>query len=240
MHKNTITFISKLNDTLQSFVNQCYELGVPEDFHIEGRTVSPLSYHPIPEHSLIVLSSSNILPAVQPYLTQEADVIITNRTINFMHIRKMLELPRGMKVLLVTDGKKRAIETIALLKDSGVDLQFYPYDPEGTYPEDIEVAITPGEAMHVPPHIDRVIDIGARVIDLSTWIEMYAHFDYESKDLRKLIARYVQSIVYITNDLSNEIQKANVLSKQLEAIVDRIEDAVIAIDEKMRKIICAI
>jgi transcriptional regulator with PAS, ATPase and Fis domain len=230
--RNTITFVAKLNDTLQSFVNQCYELGVSEEFLIEGRTVSQLSFHPIPERSLIVLSSAVILPTVEPYLPKEATVIVANRTINYMNIRKMLALPKGMKVLLVSDRKDRAIETVTLLKDSGIDLQFYPYDPQGVYPEELQIAITPGEAMHVPPHIEKIIDIGSRVIDLSTWIEIYAHFKHESRELRKLTARYVQSIVYITKELSNEIQKASVLSKQLEAIVDRIEDAVLTIDEE--------
>jgi transcriptional regulator with PAS, ATPase and Fis domain len=65
---------------------------------------------------------------------------------------------------------------------------------------------------------------------LSTWIEIYAHFRFESRNLLKVTGRFIQSLVYISKELSNEIQRASILQNYLSAIVDRIEDAVIALD----------
>lgn len=232
MDKNTITFIARYDYTLRRFIDQCYELGIPEDFHIEGRTVKQLSYQPIQERSLVVLSSLVVQPIVEAYLPAETKVIVAKRTINFMNIRGMLELPRSTKVLLVSDRKERALETVSLLRNLGLELDFEPYWPEGVCPPDITVAVTPGESQHVPKAIRKVVDIGSRIIDLSTWIEIYAYFNYEGHDLSHLTARYVQSIVYITKQLSTEIHKTNMLRNHLEAVIERIEDAVLAIDDE--------
>lgn len=231
MENKTITFVAYLNHTLTALVEQCHELGVSQDFHVEARMVGQLPLHPIPPNSLIVLSSQAVRTMVQPYIPEGATVIVAKRMIQYTRIREMLEIPKGMKVLLVSDLKSTAEESVELLKESGMDFEWYPYYPGATYPNDIEIAVTPGEAHLVPPTIRKVVDIGSRVVDLSTWIEIYAHFQFPKDNVAKLTARVMQSLVYITKELNNEIQRTNLLYKNVEAIVDRIEDAVIAVDQ---------
>ncbi|SMC49683.1 sigma 54-interacting transcriptional regulator [Sporomusa malonica] len=233
MERNTITFITLNDHTLQAIIDNCYELGMMEEFNVEGRTISQLAYLPIADRSLIIVSGEIIIPAIKPYLHENCKIIVAQRTINYTNIREMLEIPRGMKVLLVNDGRERALDTIARIKELGIELDFHPFYPgQTTYPQEITIAVTPGEAKLVPPTIHKVIDIGSRVIDFATWIEIFDHFKYGILDLRRLISRYVHSVVYITKELSDEIQKANLLRNHLGAIVDRIEDGVLAIDEE--------
>lgn len=233
MEKKTITFITLHDHTLRAFIKQCYDLGMMEEFNVEGRTIGQLACLPISSSSLVVTSSDVIVPAIKPYLPHEAKVIVAQRTIDFTNIREVLEIPCGMKVLLVNDFKERAIETINILNDLGIDLDFYPFYPGMiTYPQDIVIAVTPGETKLVPPTIPKVIDIGSRIIDLATWLEIYTHFKYEIIDLLKVSSRYVHSVVYSTKKLNNELQKTNLLHKYLAGIVDRLEDGVLAIDEK--------
>jgi transcriptional regulator with PAS, ATPase and Fis domain len=230
MKKKTVTFVAKMDEFLQSVVSQCRELGISEDFHIEGRRVDQLPYRPIVDGSLVVLSSKSIYPQVTAYLPPGAKVIVAKRMLPYHNLREMLEIPKGVKVLLVSDTAETAEETVRLLIDSGMDFELYPYYPGADYPRDIEIAVTPGEAEHVPDTIRKVVDIGFRVIDLSTWLEIYAHFD--SGNFQRVTARAMQSLIDITKQLNNEIHHAHLLHKYLEAIVNRIEDAVIAMDEK--------
>ena len=233
MGKKTITFVTLHDNTLRDIMKQCYELGILEDFNVEGRTIAQLAYLPITASSLIVASSSIIIPAITPHCPQNIHIIVAKRTINYANIRSVLDIPSGVKVLLVNDSKERALETIELLKNVGIDLEFYPFYPGATtYPQDVMIAVTPGEANLVPNTIPKVIDIGSRIIDISTWIAVSAYFNYEIPDLSKLASEYICSIVYITQELSREIQKTYLLHKHLEVIVDRIEDGVLAIDEK--------
>lgn len=233
MEKQTITFVTLHDSTLRDIMNQCYELGVMEEVNVEGRTIAQLAYLPISASSLIVASSDVILPSIKPYHPKGVKVIVAKRTVNYANIRGVLEIPRGTKVLLVNDSRLRAIDTIDHLKELGIDLEFHPYYPgETSYPHDISIAVTPGETKFVPPSIARIIDIGSRVIDIATWIEISAYFNYKMINLPKLTSRYVKTVVYITRELSTEIQKTNLLHKHLSLVVDCIEDGVLAIDEE--------
>lgn len=228
---NTITLITYSSHTLDALIQQCDQLGVSKDFHIEARTVKQLSYHPIPKTSLIVLASKIIKSMVEPYILKDIPIIIANRAISYSNIRQVLEIPEGTKALLVNDLKQTANETIVLLEELGVELELYPYYPGCLYPRDVEIAISVGEPELIPKEIKKVVDIGTRVIDLSTWIDIYIHFQYKSQHISKLTARYLKSFVYLARVLGNEIQRTKLLHRYLESIVDRIEDAVIAIGE---------
>lgn len=230
MEKKTVTFVAKMDEFLQSVVSQCHELGVSQDMHIEAIRIDQLPFRPITPGSLVVLSTNSVVSQVEPYLPQGSKMIIAKRMLPYNNLREMLEIPKGVKVLLVSDTAETARENVDQLMASGMDFELYPYYPGADYPTDIEIAVTPGEAEHVPPHIRKVVDIGFRVIDLSTWLAIYAHFN--SDHFQKVTARAMQSLVYITKELNNEIQHAHLLRKYLEAIVNRIEDAVIAFDEK--------
>lgn len=230
MEKKTVTFIAKMDEFLHSAVSQCVELGVSDDFHIEGIRMDQLAYRPIAEGSLVVLSTSMIESFVEPYLPPGTKMIVAKRMFSYQNLRGMLEIPKGVKVLLVSDTPETAQDNIDLIRASGLDFDLYPYYPGADYPKDIEIAVTPGEAEHVPPHIRKVVDIGFRVIDLSTWLAIYTHFDNDN--FQKMTMRTLQSLFFITKELNNEIQHAHLLSKYLEAIVNGIEDAVIAFDEE--------
>lgn len=76
MEKKTVTFVAKMDEFLQSVVSQCHELGISQDFHIEGRRVDQLPYRPIAEGSLVVLSTKSIYEQVEPYLPQDSRAIV--------------------------------------------------------------------------------------------------------------------------------------------------------------------
>ncbi|WP_103108209.1 sigma-54 interaction domain-containing protein [Brevibacillus reuszeri] len=230
MEKKTVTFVAKMDEFLQNVVSQCHELGVSEDIHIEAIRVDQLPLRSISPGALVVISTNSIMPLVEPYVPQGSKIIVATRMLPYNNLRGVLEIPKGVKVLLVSDTEETAFENAELLRASGMDFDIYPYYPGADYPADIEIAVTPGEPEHVPAHIRKVVDIGSRSIDLSTWLAIYAHFN--SGNFQRVTARAMQSLMYITKQLSHEIQHARLLGQYLESIVNRIEDAVIAFDEK--------
>lgn len=232
MSKKMITIVAFSNDTLKAFSEQFYNLGLSEDFHLIARTINQLPHDSINEDSLIILSSKSIESMALPYLPKNRDYFIAQRTLNHINIRKILEIPNGTEVLVVSDRKETVDETITLLKKYAVGLKFIAYYPGSFYPKNIQIAITPGEIEYVPKHINQVINIGSRVIDLSTWIDVYAYYNFDHKHINKLTARYVESLVFMTGELNNEIQKTDLLRSYLESIIDSIDEAVIAIDVK--------
>src|SRR5690625_1359156 len=209
MAKKEITIITFTNDTLNTFAEQFEKLGLEEDFNLILLTTAQLPYKKINKDSLIILSSKSIQVLVMPYIPKGSKMIIANRTLNHINIRKLLEISADTKVLVVSDRMETSMETIELLKDFSIGLDFTPYYPGALYPENIDIAVTTGEIEYVPKYIRKVINIGSRVIDLSTWIDVYAHFNYDYQAISKLTSRYVETLVYMTRELNSEIHKTN-------------------------------
>src|SRR5690606_31181235 len=94
--------------------------------------------------------------------------------------------------------------------------------------KEITIAVTPGEPQLVPKHIKRIINLGSRQIDISTLVEIFHHFQISPfSPTTHLSARFMQSLVDLTKDLSEEIFRSRILQKSLKSIVQNMDDAVL-------------
>lgn len=229
--KNSLLIVAYQQNTLKRLVKQLQEIGFQSYFDIDGRTVDELFLSTVKEYNLIILSSKVILPMVKPYLPDGTPYIIAKRTIDYANIQELLAIPKGMRILLVSDLKEASEETIVTLKEAGINYDFVPYYPGASYDSKIKIAVTVGEPQLVPPGIGRVIDIGNRVIDISTIFEILNHFKAANYTFNQLSARFMQSLVYITEKLSDEIFQSNFLRKTLEEIINNIDDSVLVLSK---------
>lgn len=227
--KYSILIIAYQSNTLNRLVKQLQEIGFQNYFNVNACIVDELLPSTTKGCDLIVLSSRVILPMVKPYLMGEVHYIIAKRTINYGNIQDLLAIPKGLKVLLVSDLKNSSEETIVTLKEVGINYDFVPYYPGASYSSDIKIAVTVGEPQLVPNGIEKLIDIGSRVIDISTITEIMEYFNTSSYIVNQLSARFMQPLVYITEKLSDEIFQSNFLRKTLEEIIDNVDDSVLII-----------
>ncbi|TCP29597.1 transcriptional regulator with PAS, ATPase and Fis domain [Scopulibacillus darangshiensis] len=223
----TILVVSYQRNTLKTMIGQLRELKLYEYFEIEARTVDELFHSTIGEDTLVLISSRIVFTMAKPYLSQDTSYIIADRTINFAKIRQLLELPKGSKVLLVSDIKEAAEETVLILKEAGIDLDFKPFYPNARYDQAVRVAITPGESELTPPSVERTIDVGSRIIDISSIMEVFTHFNMPNAAFRQLSARYMQSLLHVTDQLSQEILQTKLLRNSLKQVVDYSDDAML-------------
>ncbi|KON90197.1 hypothetical protein AF332_04820 [Sporosarcina globispora] len=209
-------------------MDQLIEIGLQEYFVLKARTVDELDYSDIKRYSLVLISSRIVYTMVKPYLPENMPYIITRRTINYGRIRELLEIPKGTKVYLVSDLKQSAEDTIGILKEAGIELDFMPYYSHETPRAQISIAVTAGEPQLVPKQISRVINLGSRQIDISTLVEIFNHFQISpNTSTTHLSARFMQSLVDLTKDLSGEILRSKILQQSLENIVQNMDDAVL-------------
>ena len=88
-------------------------------------------------------------------------------------IDALRQLPRGTRAMLVNLSVQMAYESIAELNRLGItQIEFTPVYPGSSYPPDVALAITPGEAQYVPPTVLRVLDLGPRVFTADTLLEI--------------------------------------------------------------------
>ncbi|MFK9092675.1 sigma-54 interaction domain-containing protein [Bacillus salipaludis] len=233
--KNSILVVAYMKNTLKSFVSQLTEIGLQDYFHIDARIVDELDYDSIRKYSLVLISSSIVYKMVKPFLSEKMKYIIAKRTINYANIRGLLEIPKGKMVYLVSDLKQSTEETIRILKETGIDLEFRPFYSQEEPNKDIRIAVTPGEPQLVPAHIKNVINIGSRLIDISTLVELFNYFKISPfSSTTHLSARFMQSVVDITKELSDEMFRSKLLQKSLESIIQNMDDAVLVYNNSLQ------
>ena len=174
----------------------------------------------------VVLSSSKFINnRVKNITPKGVDIINIRRAINLENISELFQIKPGTEVLVVSNYKYTAKETIDLLKELGIDhLNYHPYTPGDRYKNE-KVAITPGGKFLVPPGMKKVIDIGVKLIDVSTIIEILFSLKLSLQNSNYLIANYTKKLV----DLNKYSTQINMV---LEGILSTSHDGVIALDEE--------
>ncbi len=181
---------------------------------------------------LIVLSSKMMEAEARPFVKPEGPVIIANRSLNLENIDKLFHIAKGTEVLLVNDEMENAEEVIKLLRDIGVDyLNYIPYAPGNRVKGSAKIAITPGEVALVPKHIETIIDIGARVIDITTIIEILSLLGLLDEKSHFVSAKYLETIVRLNKQLHDSIEEAGSMNRYLVKVLNQVNDGIISFSE---------
>lgn len=133
----------------------------------------PAAYHFSGEAAILTSAISAVdFPEVKEQYLQHHTVIPVNLVLQREHLSRLNNYPKGTQLLVVNVTKFMAEETIAQLCQAGYGhLAFFPWYPGCAGPE-IPLAVTPGEAALVPPFVTECIDLGPRLMDIMSIVEL--------------------------------------------------------------------
>jgi transcriptional regulator with PAS, ATPase and Fis domain len=181
---------------------------------------------------LFVISIHPIYLNLKPYIPVDAKAIIISNTLTNDQFRRVAELPAGTPVLLVNYSVEMTMDTLSLFHRLGLNhLEFVPFYPGTTHAPRLEVAVTPGEPRHVPPYVKRVIDIGDRVIDARTIIDIASYLGLEHLLKTDRFIEYFQSIRSSPDSVTSLFDRTNLLESQLFSLLDVMDDGIIIIEQ---------
>jgi transcriptional regulator with PAS, ATPase and Fis domain len=190
-----------------------------------GNIASPI------EADVYVISIYQIYLNVRQFIPAEAKTIIINNTITEEQYRKVAELPAGMSVLLVNYSVEMTMDTISLFHQLGLNhLEFVPCYPGITNVPRLEVAVTPGEGQHVPSFVKRVIDIGDRVMDTRTIIDIAKGLGLERLLKEERFIEYFKSIRMSPDSVTALFDRTSILESQLSSLLDVLDDGIVIIE----------
>ncbi|WP_281658099.1 sigma 54-interacting transcriptional regulator [Halobacillus sp. Cin3] len=231
--KNQITLLTGTKETKMALHQQLEDI-LGEFIHIESYAVDEQVLDQIRD-DLIIFSSYLIEKEASPFIAPGSHQKTAIRTINYQHIERLLELEEGTSVLCVNDTFEMAEETIDTLKKMGMNhLSYTAYYPGQKNTYDISTAITPGEVTLAPPSVDKIIDIGVRLIDITTLIEILDHFHLKEKLGGMISNRYTGKIIDLSKKLSEMNKQTELLNQHLQQVVDGVNDGVMAIDSDQK------
>jgi len=234
--KKRIIIIALGRNTLDSIFAQLGEI-CGSQFDFEGYILSELSLFAMKfdTECLILFSTPEVKDLAMPYLPLGVNTLIAERAINYRNLKKLLTLPKGIHVLLVSNNSNSAQETVDQLIAFGIShVEFIPFCPGVTLTEHFSIAVTPGELALVPTGLVKVIDIGCRPAGLTTILEILEHFRMDSSYRSMVLVRYMQSIMELVNQLKDEISAVNLYQSRLEAIVRNSDDGILVFDRGNR------
>lgn len=175
------------------------------------------------------------------FIPKEKPIITGSVTIKNNIIETLKKYPEGTKALLVNSSAKMAAETIVLLYQRGINnIEFYPYYPgcSEVY-QNISLAITPAEKDFVPKYIKEIVDIGHRVLDTNTILEIAAAADCEYLLETERLLNYFDEISESNQGIESLISKTELLKQQFNIIMDVIKTGIIITDKKNNIISCS-
>lgn len=213
-------------DHLKSIFKNMIEV---ESCYIEGNP------QPINLNADLILVTSHILyNHIKNFNSYNVDTLIVNRTFTKEGFNKLKKLKTDEEVLFVSTFYELAVECAAHLYELGIrDLKIIPYNPHSMHNKNeinITKAITAGESKLVPHYIKEVIDIGNRVIDISTIIDIGERLELPSESLNEIIQKYEKGIISSDFGLRRILDESNKFKNALNVILNFIPDSIIATD----------
>ena len=145
---------------------------------------------------LAVISSFELYELVKKYVPEGTQILIPNLTIMKKAYRMIQDLPDGSRAILVNANFSMAVACVEQIYRFGArHIELIPYSPYLDEVKDVKIAITPGEGQNLPKWIDQVIDIGKRVIDINTIINILIYFNKEELFNTEKMKRYCRQIM---------------------------------------------
>lgn len=172
---------------------------------------------------VLLFTLGNRIEYVKDKIIHPENILVMRRTLREKNFLKIFEIPKNTKVLVVNDNYENTLQTVALLYDLNVDnIVLSPYN-EDDYDHSITLAITPGEPEIVPKHIKKVIDIGDRCLDLSTFMEIIYRLQINDDDISRRLLSYVNQIVNSDEGINKHYKDALIKNIQMERVLEMSE-----------------
>lgn len=201
--------------------------------NIEGMSITEGLFN-IEKCDLALITLPSLTNIAKKYFPKDTIFMEIDRTFTKGSLDKLNEIEKGKEVLLVNNSDRSAAETISLLHESGIKhIDFIPYYPNFKEKfKDVDIAVTPGQTKYVPDYIENVIDIGWRVFDVSTLMNIIVKLEIEDKELLQKIDEYSQKIIPINYSFHYLQKNYHKTKNELNMIIDIIDDGVLVYDKK--------
>ena len=186
--------------------------------------------------ALVLLTSAMIQAECRGLIDASCRVLVAKRTLNFAHLDKLYAMPEGSSLLVVNDVQETADEVMEILRKIGfVHYTYQAWHPgRAPVPGPIDFVITPGEMALVPGHYSNVIDIGPRILDITTIIEIVESLDMTDARIHEKIhlisARYMGKIISLGKELHQKHERLKSLNGFLLKVINSVNDGIVAYD----------
>ncbi|AOT70944.1 sigma 54-interacting transcriptional regulator [Geosporobacter ferrireducens] len=233
--------------TLDSQAVFFYALQIKELFgdiiKIDTYNIQDSSAFSIRKADLYVISTDAFESSedINKYLPLDSDIVEIRVTFTKRSIRELLSLPKGTRAMFVNLSSKMAIESLTRLNQLGVNnIDFVPVYPGMVKIPELDFAVTPGEKRHVPSCVAQIMDIGPRVLDAATIVEIALKLNLEHLLEQSKFLDYFSSIADNSYSFYRLFGRSIRLESQFEILMDILDDGIIGVNEENIVFACSL
>ncbi len=166
--------------------------------------------------------------------------LVCMRTFNHTYLQRILQIPPGSFVYLVNDTVDTTYEIMDQLKEYGFSqYHFLPYLPGiEEVRKDIQYCVTPGEVHLVPSFIRQVVDIGNRIVDISTINELIAVFKLPASLADEVTKNYLNHIIQIQKLSNQQLSQALDMKEITRGILENASEGLCLLNQSGKIELC--
>lgn len=182
----------------------------------------------------LYLISTSACEFFEDKFLKNKDVVISDLTITKDKLEFLKKIPKGKRAVLFNVTIKMTYETISCLYHLGVNnIEFIPGYPEMKEFPDADIIITPAEGAIIPQKYrdKEIIDIGHRVLDANTIIEIALKLEYEHILYYKGIKEYLKTVASNDYSLNEILEKSTTAESQLQILLKTMDIGVVGVDK---------
>ncbi len=182
---------------------------------------------------LILYTDPSILIDIIDNIKCNAPILMMKRTISKEVIDTLRSIESGKSAYVANINSFMANETLATLYRLGIkNLRLYPYYDGIVDPKEVDYIITPNEFACIGNLSGEIINIGNRLFDASTILDIIAYLNIERKFAEKIIKKYSSRVPTYWRGLKNTLYDKKMLFGQLEVLLNEFDNGIILCDEK--------
>ncbi len=147
-------------------------------------------------------------------------------------VRRLVEIPKGTKVIFVNITEVMAREAVTQLEQLGIThLKFILYAPGSKLTDMAEIAVTPDEERYVPGGIPTIINLGQRTCSADTMIEAAFRLGFDDLLEEAEFKQYQESVCTNTYYFDQMFNRSRRLESQFDILMEVLDQGVIAVNE---------
>lgn len=234
----TIAVVTDGNNNLQDFINSNLQLIFGKKVHINNYYLNNLNSNTLINSDVVLSMIEKRVIEIKKYVKDYSKIITIHRSIKNKDIYELFSIPSDIDVLVVNDNEYTTLETISNLYKLGINhLNLIPYTSNINYSH-IKIAITAGEINLVPKYINKIIDIGNRYIDVSTFLQIITKLNIDDKEVNERLIRYSDELINLNSGINNKYKTLTIRNDVLNTIINLTNIGMCMISEKGEIIFC--
>lgn len=173
-------------------------------------------------------------PVLNEKISKKDNTVIVDYTITKEKVKFLQSFPKRTKAIFFNVSLKMCMEAISMMYHLGINnIQFIPAYPMMEEFPDCDTIITPAETKLLPKNIKKrkIIDIGHRILDANTIIEIALKLEFEHILYYKNIKEYLDTVATNDYSLSKILEKATQSESQLGILMGTLDIAIIGVDK---------